>query len=189
MHSTSSLYCCPEDLQPVMLNIFPYEHPSQLLKPKPNFTNLSWNKSARPNVSTINTMSNHKSNNQVKSELLFRLIVCLTSWVWVSTWTKGEWAELVSRRHWGITTSSQDTSKHQTINTHNVRQTVPWVLSDVGLDSVSDTGGRSGRTEGGLQIMGSFQVYNMWHYSQQDLEETKQAGASSDKEKRKAATS
>lgn len=50
--------------------------------------------------------------------------------------------EVVSRRHWSITTSSQETSKHWTINTYKltyVGQTVPWVLSNVSLDSASDT--------------------------------------------------
>lgn len=55
------------------------------------------------------------------------------------------------QRHWSIATSSQEKSKHWTINTYklwtSVEQTVPWALDDVGLDSASDTSeGQAART-------------------------------------------
>lgn len=67
-------------------------------------------------------------------------------------------------------------SKHRTINTYkwtNVGQTVSWVWWKV---------------REGLQMMGSFQGYNMRHYSQQDLIDSGLGGgkASSDKGEEKS---
>lgn len=78
-----------------------------------------------------------------------------------------EWKQCL-KRHWSITTSSREKSKHRTINTYKLicGQTVPRVLSNVGLDTVPVTPGEVRQDTEGLWDHSSG---TMWHYSQQDL--------------------
>lgn len=98
------------------------------------------------------------------------------------------------QRHWSIATSSQEKSKHWTINTYklwtSVEQTVPWVFHEVGLDSASDTSeGQAARTgitnHGIIPVVALFTAGLDWFRT--GRRQSKQVQALT-KEKKKAAT-